>query len=159
MASNRKKKASPNAVPGSRTPVDGDQKNQSQIAFFPYARYTSIVGVHTTLLGFSALFLPGSNLPFGLSTKLSWEQKPLTSQDRPQHPFLVPLTANPVMTLTYICMAVTGLQFWWGGWLRGWTIELVMHGTSDEKKAKKLSMDGSKLKVLSNGFGAIFRFN
>ncbi|KAG6830836.1 hypothetical protein H0H92_014488 [Tricholoma furcatifolium] len=65
---------------------------------FPLAQYSSIVGVHTTLLTFTALFLPRTTNLFPVTT-------PLTSQDRPQHPFLEALTA------------------WWGGWLRGWWTE------------------------------------
>src|SRR4051812_47947123 len=75
-------------------------KHGSQMRFFPFANYTSTVGVYTTLLLFNALFIPRAALPFIPPP----DPSTLTSSDKPQHPFLNPLTINPVSTLVCICI-------------------------------------------------------
>ncbi|KAG2076182.1 hypothetical protein BDR04DRAFT_1125747 [Suillus decipiens] len=63
-----------------------------QHAFFPYARYTSVVGVHTSLIAFTALFLPQISL-------LIWP----SLGDA--------LTDNPVMALAWIVAWLVVLQY------------------------------------------------
>lgn len=114
--------------------------------FFPYARYTSIVGVNTSLLVFVGLFLPRSTTFFDMA-KSTIPPIQATSRDRPQHPFLEPLTANPVATLVYICLGVTVLQAWWSGWVRYWWIDHSLKGARDDKKMQKQDIDKRKLAV------------
>ncbi|KAJ7454071.1 GPI biosynthesis protein family Pig-F-domain-containing protein, partial [Mycena galericulata] len=119
--------------------------------FFPFASYTSVVGVHTTLLAFSALFLPRT-------TELVEFLKPtidptqLTSRDRPQHPFLDALTISPVATLACLCIGAVVLQSWWGGWVRGWGIDFALHGTGIERQMDRGSAETRKLSNLRDAW-------
>ncbi|KAJ7608412.1 GPI biosynthesis protein family Pig-F-domain-containing protein [Roridomyces roridus] len=104
--------------------------------FFPFARYTSIVGVHTTLLGFTALFLPRTtDVPILEFLKPTIDESLLTSRDRPQHPFLDALTQSPVATLAWICIGAVVLQRWWGGWVRSWSIDLALQSAGIQRAA------------------------
>jgi len=87
--------------------------------FFPPAQYTSLVGVHATLLSFTALFLPRTPLLLELTSPY-FDPAAQTSRDRPQHPFLEALTRSPVATVGSVCIGVGVLQVWWGTWLRRW---------------------------------------
>ncbi|KAF8665035.1 hypothetical protein AX16_000647 [Volvariella volvacea WC 439] len=115
--------------------------------FFPFARYTSIVGLHTTFLAFAALFLPRTSFLFELTTP-EWDPSQLTSRDKPQHPFLESLTINPAITLIYVCAGVSLLQVWWGSWVRDWGIDFALQGSLEERKSKKALLNQSKLKDL-----------
>ncbi|KIK68401.1 hypothetical protein GYMLUDRAFT_35812 [Collybiopsis luxurians FD-317 M1] len=108
--------------------------------FFPFARYTSLVGVNSSLMVFVGLFFPRS------TTLLNSDTYPAqrTSRDRPQHPFLDPLTASPVSTLAYICFGIMILQAWWGGWVRHWWIDQNLKGTKEDKKMQRRDLDGRK---------------
>jgi len=90
------------------------------LGFFPFAQYTSVVGVHIILLLFTTLFLPRT-------TFLLTDAQPTqtSSRDRPQHPFLEPLTTNPLLTVTYICAGASTLQLWWCSWIRKWWMEFT----------------------------------
>ncbi|KAF9458269.1 GPI biosynthesis protein family Pig-F-domain-containing protein, partial [Collybia nuda] len=101
--------------------------------FFPFARYTSVVGVQTTLLAFAALFLPRTTFLFEL-TKPSRDPAFISSRDKPQHPFLEPITLSPTATLASICLGVFMIQGWWGGWVRNWWVDYALRGSHDEKK-------------------------
>ncbi|KAG2355979.1 hypothetical protein BDR07DRAFT_1424503 [Suillus spraguei] len=59
-----------------------------QHAFFPYARYTSVVGMHTSLIAFIALFLPQTSLLLRLS---------LAGFDPPESKFQDALTDDSVI--------------------------------------------------------------
>ncbi|KAG6865095.1 hypothetical protein C0991_005150 [Blastosporella zonata] len=108
--------------------------------FFPFARYTSVVGVHTTLLTFTALFLPRTTFLLELTTPVM-DQELRSSRDRPQHPFLEDLTISPVSTLFCLCAGVCVLQGWWGGWMRNWWIEYALKGSDEQKKSDKKAAD------------------
>lgn len=100
--------------------------------FFPFARYISVVGVHTSLLIFTALFLPrASQLP----------------QPSPPAPFLQGLSSDPVLTLAWICAGAIPLQGWWGGWIRKWLVEFFIEGTDVEKKLERKERDKDKFVV------------
>lgn len=114
--------------------------------FFPFARYTSVVGVHTTLLAFTALFLPRTTFLFEL-TKPSPDSAFITSRDKPQHPFLEALTLSPASTLASICLGVVMLQGWWGGWVRNWWVDYALRGTHDEKKLDRLLVERQRGRV------------
>jgi phosphatidylinositol glycan class F len=117
-----------------------------QHAFFPYARYTSVVGVHTSLVAFTALFLPQTSL-------LLWP--PLADSDRPQSQFQDALTDNPVITLAWIVTGLVILQVWWAGWIRQWCFEYSSRGgTSDEIKMDRYQFDRGRFSRL--GRAAVF---
>lgn len=102
-------------------------------AFFPFARYTSIVGVHTSLLAFTALFLP--------KTTLSSIVNPQAAS--PVGKSLRSLTENPLQTVAWMCVGAFILQGWWAGWLRGWSLEgkelvSTSQESSEDATARKL---------------------
>jgi GPI ethanolamine phosphate transferase 2/3 subunit F len=107
--------------------------------FFPFSRYISIVGVHTNLLAFTALYLPRTAF-FIITPDLT----PASSRDKPQHPFLDPLTINPAWTLASICGGAIILQGWWGGWVRNWSIESTLTGSNEEKRLGRSMLDRRK---------------
>ncbi|KAL0945923.1 hypothetical protein HGRIS_012204 [Hohenbuehelia grisea] len=125
--------------------------NISGTSSFPFARYTSVVGVHTTLLAFASLFLPRS----ALIRELPAVPTQLTSLDHPQHPFLDALTRNPLVTMLCMCAGTTVLQAWWGGWLRAWWIELVALSGSVEdadKLRRRTALHSKKVPDLVQGW-------
>jgi GPI ethanolamine phosphate transferase 2/3 subunit F len=128
------------AQPGHKDtkPYDIDTK----AGFFPFARYTSVLGVHTTLLAFSALFLPRT--VFFITTP---DLTPASSRDKPQHHFLNALTINPAWTLACICGGAIILQGWWGGWMRNWSNEFTLKGSDDEKRLGRSILDQRKYVV------------
>ncbi|KAG6329599.1 hypothetical protein ID866_9492 [Astraeus odoratus] len=97
-----------------------------QRGFFPFFQYVSTVGVYTTLIAFTAFFLPQSTRLLG--------PLPLRTTDRPQSAFMEALTARPTTTAAWICAGLCVLQVWWGGWVRKWYFEQGAHGTTDEVK-------------------------
>jgi len=105
--------------------------------FFPFARYISIVGVHTSLLTFTALFLPHAS-----------QHLPTSSSS----PFLQGLTSNPTLTLAWICAGAIPLQGWWAGWVRKWSIEFSIEGTEMEKKMERKERDKDKFAKLRNSW-------
>ncbi|KII91834.1 hypothetical protein PLICRDRAFT_173632 [Plicaturopsis crispa FD-325 SS-3] len=86
--------------------------------FFPFARYTSVVGVHASLLIFSALFLP---------------QLPVSA------------ASSPTATLTSICAGAVLLQGWWGGWMRKWWLDYSLEGNDDEKVMQRTRVNATKV--------------
>lgn len=88
-------------------------------AFFPFARYTSLVGVHTSLLAFTAMFLPMSAFA-DLST-------PTQYKSRPKREPMVVLTEAPWRTVAWMCLGCMALQWWWAGWVREWQLEAAVH--------------------------------
>ncbi|KAG1847878.1 GPI biosynthesis protein family Pig-F-domain-containing protein [Suillus subalutaceus] len=120
--------------------------HEVQYAFFPYARYTSVVGVHTSLVAFTALFLPQTSL-------LLWPS--FADSDRPQSQFQDALTDNPVITLAWIIAGLVILQVWWAGWIRQWCFEYTSRGgTSDEIKMNRYHFDRGRFSRL--GRAAVF---
>ncbi|KAJ7201102.1 GPI biosynthesis protein family Pig-F-domain-containing protein, partial [Mycena pura] len=111
--------------------------------YFPFATYTAAVGVHTTLHLFSALFLPRTPR---VAELLAPDADPsqLTSRDRPQHPFLEPLTRSPAASLVCACAGAAVLQAWWGGWVRTWWIEFSLRGANVERRVDRARADARK---------------
>jgi len=145
-----KRKAKSRADTAQVSHKDSDNKVHSvdaESGFFPFARYTSVVGVHTNLLAFSALFLPRS--VFFVTTP---DLTPASSRDKPQHPFLDPLTINPAWTLACICGGAIILQGWWGGWVRKWSNEFTLKGSDDEKRFGRSILDQRKNVHLRNAW-------
>ncbi|KAJ6519195.1 GPI biosynthesis protein family Pig-F-domain-containing protein [Mycena sanguinolenta] len=121
----------------SKPPKEPDYE-AGRTPYFPFASYTAVVGVHTTLLIFSTLFLPRTPDVYGLDfLKPHVDPTQLTSQDRPQHPFLAALTRSPVATLAWVCAGAAVLQGWWGGWVREWWIEWALRGVGLERRMEK----------------------
>lgn len=83
--------------------------------WFPYARYTSLVGVHAGLVAFVAAVLPRS--PF------SDFSSPAAARSKPRRAPLVMLTESPARTLVWLCLGSVVLQLWWAGWVRDWRLE------------------------------------
>ncbi|RDB17375.1 Phosphatidylinositol-glycan biosynthesis class F protein [Hypsizygus marmoreus] len=123
--------------------------------FFPFARYTSVVGVHTTLLTFTALFLPRTTFLFEFAKPLL-DPESLTSRDRPQHPFLEALTISPVSTLACLCGGAILLQGWWGGWMRDWSVDYSLEGSAEEKMVAKKNIEKKRLSALGKAWLTTF---
>lgn len=111
---------------------------------FPFTRFSSLLGVHTALLGFVALYLPRSSLLlFPLPDQAS-------SRDRPQHPFIQPLTADPLLTLVWLCFGVAITQASYSTWLKIETerARAELLGNDEEAKLKvRMRATGEKLQV------------
>ncbi|RPD61579.1 PIG-F-domain-containing protein [Lentinus tigrinus ALCF2SS1-7] len=87
---------------------------------FPFARYTSVVGVHTSLLAFSALVLPATSPPLNIFAQ--WDFSSSTSS-KPERDILQALTENPVRTVAWMCAGAIVLQGWWATWIKKWANE------------------------------------
>ena len=77
-------------------------------------QYPPLVLIHLILLSSSLVLLPTTpipNLPI---------PPPPRGLDKPQHPFLNPITARPILTLAWACLGVVLLIPWWAGSLRRW---------------------------------------
>ncbi|KAK7469225.1 Glycosylphosphatidylinositol (GPI) anchor assembly protein [Stygiomarasmius scandens] len=111
--------------------------------YFPYARYVGVVGVHSSLLLFSSLFLPRTTMLFE-ATRPVIDPSQQTSRDRPQHPFLEDLTASPVLTIAWICLGAMVLQAWWGGSVRDWWVGFSLRGTDEERRMERVKLDRIK---------------
>jgi phosphatidylinositol glycan class F len=113
----------------------------------PINSYIAVVGVHTSLWMFTALYLPRTTFTNELKNT-EWDSSlQLSSRDRPQHPFLVDLTQNPTWTLACICLGACLVQSWWAGQVRRWCLDLSIQGTQEEKRMQKASHDSKKLTV------------
>jgi hypothetical protein len=77
-------------------------------------QYPPLILVHVILLSAALVLLPQTpipNLPL---------PPPARGLDKPQLPFLVPITARPVLTLVWACLGAVLLVPWWAGSLRRW---------------------------------------
>jgi hypothetical protein len=77
-------------------------------------QYPPLILIHALLLSAALVLLPQTpipNLPLPL---------PARGLDKPQLPFLVPITARPVLTLVWACLGAVLLVPWWAGSLRRW---------------------------------------
>jgi len=84
----------------------------------PLLSYATTVGVHSSLLLFTALFLPRTSLViFNNASNFPFLQ-PASSLDRPQPEFLEVLTASPPLTIAWLCAGVFLISFSWGGRIR-----------------------------------------
>ena len=100
----------PNPLSDNST-IDPDQIS------FPNAiplQYPPLILIHVILLSAALVLLPQTSIP----------HLPLPSParglDKPQLPFLVPITARPVLTLVWACLGAVFLVPWWAGSLRRW---------------------------------------
>ncbi|KAL4248610.1 hypothetical protein ABKN59_004365 [Abortiporus biennis] len=116
------------------------------IPFFPFARYYSLLGVHTSLLAFTGLFLPRTRLSFLIDQ---------TSSSPETRNVLTTLTENPPRTLGWICLGAFILQIWWSNWVRGWLLESrelqntePTSGDRTDQKLKQKEWNSGKLNAL-----------
>jgi phosphatidylinositol glycan class F len=119
-----------------------------------FSSYPSIVGVHASLLAFSALFVPQSKSYLELATQLPGAIE-FTSQDHPQHPFLLPITVNPTLTLSTLCASSVLLQSWWAGWLKAWHMNSIMQGNEEDIRLNKAILRKSKAYGLLKAWAAV----
>ncbi|KAF9231776.1 hypothetical protein BU15DRAFT_68059 [Melanogaster broomeanus] len=91
---------------------------------FPFAQYASVVGVHIILVGFTTLYLPQTT-----------------------H-FMEVLTADPVLTLIWICGGLVIVQVWWASWLTKWYFEQTARGTEDEIKVDRVRFNNLRFKLI-----------
>jgi phosphatidylinositol glycan class F len=111
----------------------------------PFFQYASTVGIHSSLLIFAVLFLPRTSLLYFPSTNDFLFAQPASSLDRPQSQFIEPLTASPVLTLSWICVGVATLAVWWAKWMRKWAYEENRYGsTKNEFELKTEKMEWQK---------------
>ncbi|KAH9028624.1 GPI biosynthesis protein family Pig-F-domain-containing protein [Lactarius pseudohatsudake] len=106
-------------------------------------QYPPLVLVHVLLLSAALVLLPQTPLP---DLPLP---PPARGLDKPQHPFLVPITARPVLTLAWACLGATLLVPWWAGSLRRW----VHDGTLGSRNIQlRLQGDPHKQRDIWNAF-------
>lgn len=122
----------------------------SLVEILPGDSYIPVVGVHTTLLLFSGLFLPRTTFLQDI-TYVQADLEQISSTDHPQHPFLEALTLNPLATLVYICLGAAVLQSWWAGYVRDWWSLSIVEGSENEKRLQKAIIDRQKLRVRLRG--------
>ncbi|KAF7986121.1 hypothetical protein HWV62_41565 [Athelia sp. TMB] len=108
--------------------------------FFPFARYVSIVGVHTSLLAFVALFMP--RVPTSVINSASMSPRR----------FMDPLTDDTKLTLAWILVGLLALQGWWAGWVRQWSNEYSINGTDTEKMLERNEQDKGKFTKVKNAW-------
>lgn len=117
--------------------------------------YISVVGVHTTLLAFISLFLPKTKQLQDLA-RYNSQSSPITSQDRPQDPFLDDLTRSPTITLLSLCAGVLIIQTWWASWLKSCWIDITFQGTEPDDLKQRYPSAGQKAKALAETYGTVF---
>ncbi|KAI9513398.1 GPI biosynthesis protein family Pig-F-domain-containing protein [Russula earlei] len=102
---------------------------ESELFSLPNAipkQYPPLILIHLILLSTSLVLLPQTSIPH-LPLPL-----PVRGLDKPQHPFLVPITARPVLTLAWACLGAVFLIPWWAASLRRWTHD----GTLDSRSVQ-----------------------
>ncbi len=101
----------------------------------PLKEYFSLLSYQTVLLITSFLFLPRSS-PWFLDRSTSSSPTQRTSADRPEHPFLTPLTASPLVTMVWDVIGTLVIMLWWGQHLKTWCSVLTFNANRviDEKE-------------------------
>ena len=110
----------------------------------PLFRYATTVGIHSSLLVFTALFLPRTSLVVFNDTSNFPFLQPASSLDRPQPEFLEVLTASPPLTLAWLCSGVFLISFSWGSRIRRQAYEQHRPIDKTDFEAKKEEMEWQK---------------
>ena len=110
----------------------------------PLFSYAATVGVHSSLLLFTALFLPRTSLLIFNDTSNFPFLQPASSLDRPQPEFLEALTASPPLTLAWLCTGTFLISVSWGGRIRRQTYEQHKPVDKTDFEAKKEDMEWQK---------------
>lgn len=123
------------------TPDDNSAATELELVSLPNAlpkQYPPLILIHAILLAAALLLLPQTpipNLPL---------PPPARGLDKPQHPFLAPITARPVLTLVWASLGAGLLVPWWAGSLRRWAHD----GTLGSRSAQqRLAGDPHKRRV------------
>ena len=83
----------------------------------PLKQYFLLLTSQSCLLIASLLYLPrSSSWLFGPAER----QPQRSSADRPEHPFLTPLTADPLSTMMCVVGGTFVIMVWWGQHMRTW---------------------------------------
>ena len=101
-------RAAPDCITMSKPPAIGPR--------LPLADYLSTTSFLAFLLTTNIAFLPRSNSYFQHVAPLAQR----SSADRPEHPFLTPLTSNPLGTILWWLLGDGIVMSWWGTTLRRW---------------------------------------
>ena len=110
----------------------------------PLFSYATTVGIHSSLLLFTALFLPRTSLAvFNDISNFPFLQ-PASSLDRPQPEFLEALTASPPLTLAWLCAGVLLISFSWSGRIRRQAYEQHKPIDKTDFEAKKEEIEWRK---------------
>ncbi|KAI0332208.1 hypothetical protein GY45DRAFT_1369356 [Cubamyces sp. BRFM 1775] len=120
MPTRKAKAATAGKAPAQQQP----EVSLEAVAFFPFARYTSLVGVHTSLLAFSALLLPTTPTSLLLKGASLIPESGHDAAKQPRGDVMQVLTENPVRTVAWICAGALILQSWWASWVRTWSLDL-----------------------------------
>ncbi|KAF8259205.1 GPI biosynthesis protein family Pig-F-domain-containing protein [Lactarius quietus] len=80
----------------------------------PAQQYPPLIIIHVILLSAALVLLPQTPIP---DLPLP---PPARGLDKPQHPFLAPITARPVLTLAWACLGAALFVSLWAGSLRRW---------------------------------------
>lgn len=106
--------------------------------YFPLLRFCSLLGVHTTLLLFTALYLPRSTF------LISSVPPQASSRDRPEHAFLRALSADATLTLTWLCLGAAFVQGSWASWIKIETdhARMEIFGDGEEARVRRAMESG-----------------
>lgn len=110
----------------------------------PFFSYAATVGIHSSLLLFTALFLPRTSLAVFNETSNFPFAQPASSLDRPQHDFLEALTASPPLTLAWLCTGVFLVSLSWGGSIRRQAYEQHRSVNKVDFEAKEEQLEWQK---------------
>ncbi|EMD36950.1 hypothetical protein CERSUDRAFT_114862 [Gelatoporia subvermispora B] len=125
---------------------------------FPVAAYTSVTGVHTTLLAFTALFLPRTPVSFITEAFPIARQAADDASGSLRRSALHLLTSNPARTVAWICAGTFVVQLWWAGWVRNWSFDLRRaaqnQGDAGQQTQDKLSRSQEKSQQLKTLWAA-----
>ena len=110
----------------------------------PLFNYAATVGIHGSLLLFTALFLPRTSLVIFNHTSNFPFLQPASSLDRPQPEFLEALTASPPLTLAWLCAGIFLISFSWSGRIRRQAYEQHKPVDKTDFEAKKEEMEWQK---------------
>ncbi|KLO13285.1 hypothetical protein SCHPADRAFT_852771 [Schizopora paradoxa] len=108
---------------------------------FPFSRFSSLLGVHSLLVIFTAGWLPRSSKYLGSLPPQA------SSKDRPQHPFLHPITADPLLTLGWLCIGILAVNATWAPFMKREIqySRIALYGEDEEAKIKRRSESGRNM--------------
>ena len=123
----------------------------------PLKEYFSRLSYLSCLLTGSFIFLPRPSSWLINATANSAQR---SSTDRPEHPFLTPLTADPLATMLWDVLGTLIIMIWWGHHLRSWwegPVEGCQEGVVNEKEvdrrqnktARTLRVRSSQVAIIS----------
>jgi hypothetical protein len=128
MTARTRTKAQPSGAKAN-SPSSGTTPSSSPSPSLPLREYFALLSYHSALLVASFLFLPRSTKGTRLSQR--------SSADRPEHPFLTPLTADPLRTMAWHVVGLAVCMAWWGQHLRTWWAGSKKRDDSPESRQKR----------------------